>query len=126
MIGMTVIVEQVKWLHIERKQISMQQAVPSLVCQRGPYAALGDFRSFEIKRRRNHDAIDTLLTKLCISQDAVRKLFVLRYDTKALLHEAIDPHRLRGSWIKTLLAQFVRANPVDLARFEMRPFANMT
>ena len=105
---------------------SMQQAVPGLVCQRGPYAALGDFRSFEIKRRRNHDAIDTILAEFCIPQDAIRKLFVLRYNTEALFHETIDPHRLWETRIETLFAQFVRANAVDFTPFEMRPFASGT
>src|SRR5258706_13804609 len=100
--------------------------MPGFVRERSPHAALSQFAPFDVERRRDHDCFDALLGEFGKSQYSVRQVLILRHDAKTLLDKAIDTYSLRRIGIKTLFAQLIGTNSVDLAGFKMRPLGERT
>ena len=93
--GMAILIEEVKRNIIERKQVRVEQAVASLMSDGRPNTSPGNLSSFGIKRCRNNDGLNAVLSEPGESQHAVRQFLVLRGDIETLFDEAVDADRFR-------------------------------
>src|SRR5208337_826096 len=93
--GVAVLVEEVKRNIIEREQVRVEQAVASLMGYGRPDTSPGNPPAFGIKRCRNNDCLNAVLSEPSESQHAVGQVLVLWGDIETLFDKAVDANGFR-------------------------------
>ena len=73
----------------------MQEPMAALMRDGRPDAPSRNLTAFSVKRRRNHNGLNAVLSEPRESQHAVGQVLILRGDIETLFDEAIDANGFR-------------------------------